>query len=227
MSILPLPDPEAPQELSDVIVDPQETIHLTTLEAYAGQPGGLTGVSFWPRAAARVIDTVIHYVIAACCGFVFALILAITAYLQHNSRALLLARRPGGGLLLLLFGLLGTVALETVCEGFHGSTLGKLLLGLVVVQEDGTPCRPGSALIRSLAYFIDAIFFGAVAYFAMQKTPQQQRHGDDWAHTIVYRRSQVEPQVLRGGGQFAMVFSLAAMADATLIISALLIKVLN
>ena len=42
------------------------------------------------------------------------------------------------------------------------------MLSMVVVQEDGSPCRIGSALIRSLAYLIDSLFFGAIAYFAMQ-----------------------------------------------------------
>lgn len=116
--------------------------------------------------------------------------------------------------------------LETVGEGVHGSTLGKLLLGFVVVQEDGAPCRSGSAFIRSIAYFVDGLFFGLVGYFAMQKTPQEQRHGDEWAHTIVCRRAQVAPQNLRGFGQFAMVFLLAVMADATLIMTGLLIKAL-
>jgi uncharacterized RDD family membrane protein YckC len=87
--------------------------------------------------------------------------------------------------------LLGSVVLEAICEGFHGSTPGTLLLSMVVVQEDGSPCRPGSAWIRSIAYFIDSLFFGLIGYFNMPKNPQQQRHGDEWAHTIVCRRSDV------------------------------------
>jgi uncharacterized RDD family membrane protein YckC len=209
VSILPLPDltPEVSQAPASDTTSAAEGIHLhlSALDAYTGQPGALVGVSFWPRAGARVIDATVHFIVAISSGFVFGVILAIVASLQHNPRALTIASRPGGQLTLVFFSLLGMVALETVCEGLHGSTLGKLLLGFVVVQENGVPCRMGSALIRSLAYLVDGLFFGLIAYFAMQKTPQEQRHGDEWAHTIVCRRAQVAPQNLRGFGQFAMV----------------------
>jgi hypothetical protein len=52
----------------------------------------------------------------------------------------------------------------------------------------------------------------------MQKNPQQQRHGDEWAHTIVCRRSNVAQQNLRGTGQFMLVLFFAVLADAALII---------
>jgi uncharacterized RDD family membrane protein YckC len=223
VSILPLP--ELPSQSNDVL-PAQPGLHLSALDAYAGQPGALPGVTFWPRVAARVIDTVVHYIIAICTGFFFGVMLAIVAGLQHNPRALTVVQRNGGGLTLILFSLLGAIALETICEGFHGCTLGKLLLGFVVVQEDGSRCRPGPALIRSLAYFIDGLFFGVVGYFNMQKNPQQQRHGDEWAHTIVCRRAAVAPQNLRGTGHFVMVFLLAAMADAALFMIGMLTKVL-
>jgi uncharacterized RDD family membrane protein YckC len=230
VSILPLPDltPEISQApASDAASTTQGIhLHLSSLDAYAGEPGALAGVTFWPRVGARVIDTIVHYIVAVSSGFVFGVMLAIVASLQHNPRALTIARRPDGQLTLVLFSLLGMIALETVCEGLHGSTLGKLILGFVVVQEDGAPCPVGSAFIRSIAYFVDGLFFGLIGYFAMQKTPQEQRHGDEWAHTIVCRRAQIAPQNLRGFGQFAMVFLLAVMADATLMITGVLIKTL-
>lgn len=208
MSITPIPDlPPEP-----------EGIHLSALDSYLGQPGTLPGVSFWPRAGARVIDFVVHYFIAMCSGFLVGILLAIVAGLQHTSVRALLAHRTPGRIALFAFSLLGSVVLEAICEGFHGSTPGKLLLSMVVVQEDGSPCRPGSAWIRSFAYFIDSLFFGLIGYFNMQKNPQQQRHGDEWAHTIVCRRSNVAPQNLRGIGQFALVLFFAVLTDAALII---------
>lgn len=186
-------------------------------------PGALPGVSFWPRVAARVIDWVSHYVIGLFAGFLFGFLYALAAALHHSRPAPLFQQR-GIGIALFVFSLLGLTVLEIICEGFHGSTLGKRLLGFVVVQEDGSPCRPGPALIRSLAYIIDALFFGLIGYFNMQKNPQQQRHGDEWAHTIVCRRSDVAPHNLRGAGHFTAVFLLAAMADAALMIIGVLIK---
>lgn len=215
MSTLPLPE-----------LPPQsEGIRLSALDAYAGQPGALPGVGFWPRVAARVFDLIVHYFIALCSGVLFGLLVAIAAGLQHNPRAASSLRHPSNGIALIVLGVLGSIVLEAICEGFHGATPGKFLLGMTVVQEDGSPCRPGPAIIRSFAYIVDSLFFGLIGYFNMQKTPQQQRHGDEWAHTIVCRRSEVSPQNLRGGGQFVLAFLFAGMADAALVIIGLLARI--
>lgn len=214
MSITPMPAiPPAP-----------EGIHLSAIDSYIGQPGSLPGVSFWPRVGARVIDLIVHYLVAIGAGFLFGILLAIVAALQHTSVHTLLAHQSSGGVALFVFSLLGSVVLEAICEGFHGSTAGKLLLSMVVVQEDGSPCRVGSAWIRSFAYFIDALFFGLIGYLNMQKNPQQQRHGDEWAHTIVCRRSDVAAQNLRGIGRFMLALFFAVLADAALVILGLLIN---
>jgi uncharacterized RDD family membrane protein YckC len=217
MSIMPLPD-----------LQPEpEGIHLSALDSYLGQPAGLPGVSFWPRVAARVIDAVVHYLLAFGSGTLVGIMLAIVAGMQHTTVRGLLAHRTPGKIVPFVFALLGSVALEAICEGFHGSTPGKLALSMVVVQEDGSPCRPGSAWIRSFAYFVDAIFFGLVGYFNMQKNPQEQRHGDEWAHTVVCKRSDVAPQNLRGFGQFTLVLFFAAMADVALMILGTVINLIT
>jgi uncharacterized RDD family membrane protein YckC len=136
----------------------------------------------------------------------------------------LLARQEQDNILFIVFSLLGTVAYHTTCESLHGSTVGKLALSMTVVQEDGSPCHVKSALIRSFAYFVDALFFGLIGYFAMQKTPQQQRHGDEWAHTVVCKRIKVAPQNVRSGAQFVLALFFAVMADAALIMIGLLLK---
>jgi len=235
MSILPLPEltPESTPPASDStagltaesIAQPEPIFHLSALENYAGRPGILPGVSFWPRVAARAIDFVIHYAISFSAGMLFAIIVVTVARVTHNQQALLLLRRGSGtGIALFLAALLGSIVLEALCEGLHGSTPGKYLLGMTVVQEDGTPCRLGPAFIRSFAYLIDGLFFGLIGYFAMNKTPQEQRHGDEWAHTIVCRRANVAAQNLRGFGEFLMAFLLGAMADAALLIVGLMVK---
>jgi uncharacterized RDD family membrane protein YckC len=181
-------------------------------------------VSFWPRAVARAIDLAVHYFIAICSGFLFGMLLAVVAALQHTSVRALLAHRKRGGIALFAFALLASVVFQAICEGLHGSSPGKRLFSMAVVQEDGSPCRMGSAWIRSFAYFIDSLFFGLIGYFSMQKTPQQQRHGDEWAHTVVCQRSKVEPQNLRGAGQFALALFLATLAYSALMILGLLVN---
>ncbi len=123
-----------------------------------------------------------------------------------------------------LLAILGSLVYHTSCEGLHGSTLGKLVLCMVVVQEDGSPCRLKRAVVRSMGDLLDALFFGLVGYSAMQKASQEQRHGDEWAHTVVCKRSNAPPGSLRGGGRFVMALFFAIMADAPLIIAGLLLK---
>ena len=219
MSILPLPDPAAPSGTEQQT----EGFHLSALDTYAGQPGALPGVSFWPRVAARVIDLVVHYIVTFVGGLLFGILVAMAAAIRHTSAATLLQRGTPGDISLFVFTLLGSIMLEAICEGFHGSTPGKLVLGMTVVQEDGTPCRFGSALVRSFAYLIDGLFFGLIGYFNMQKSPQQQRHGDEWAHTVVARRVDVAPQNRRSGGWFVVAFFFGAMADIILAVTAMLI----
>jgi uncharacterized RDD family membrane protein YckC len=216
MSIMPLPE-----------LPPQaDGVRLSVLDAYTGQPGSPLGVGFWPRVAARVIDFIVHYFVALCSGLLLGLLVAIAARLQHRPMSAFFGRHPPNSIAVFGLALLGSIVLEAICEGFHGSTPGKRLLGFTVVQEDGSPCRPGSAFIRSFAYVVDSLFFGLIGYFNMQKTPQQQRHGDEWARTVVCRRSDVAPENLRGAGQFVAAFLFAAMADAALMITGQLLRII-
>ncbi len=98
---------------------------------------------------------------------------------------------------------------------------------MVVVQEDGTPCRFWPAIIRELGYFVDGIFFGLIGYFEMQKSMKEQRYGDEWAGTVVCKRSAVAPEQLRGGGRFVLGLMLGLMADAALIMIGLLVVINN
>jgi uncharacterized RDD family membrane protein YckC len=83
-------------------------------------------------------------------------------------------------------------------EGVGGASLGKAVLGLRVKSEELRPAGVWRGVVRSLAYYIDAIFFGAVAYSAMSDSRWLQRHGDKWAGTVVVRAASLSP-ASRGG----------------------------
>ena len=189
---------------------------LSALGLHTSPPGEIKGVAFWPRVAARVIDFIVHYMVSIVAAFFFAILLVIAAG-GHPSPQLS-ERMRHTGIAVFVFSLLGSVAYEIVCEGVHGSTLGKLALGLVVVQEDGTPCRINSAVIRSFAYLVDALFFGLIGYMAMKGSPQMQRHGDEWANTVVCKRTAIRTNNLRSGNQFAVALFFAVILDAACII---------
>ena len=205
----PLP-PSAPPPNPSIVEPP-------SFGGYAGTPGALEGVGFWPRAGARIIDMFVHFGVALFAGFFFGFVLAIVAGATGRSPEEMLAKLNHLGLASYGLALLGSLAYHTVCESVHGSTLGKLALSMVVVREDGSPCKFDSALLRSFASYIDALFFGLIGYFAMQGTPQMQRYGDQWAHTVVCKRFQIRPENLRSGGRFALALFLAMAADALLL----------
>jgi uncharacterized RDD family membrane protein YckC len=184
------------------------------------------GVTFWPRVGGRIIDLVVHYVIYFFAAFAFAIVIGIIAAANHTPTAPLIQKMSSFSLASFVLAWLGSVAYHTVCEAGAGTSLGKLAIGAVVLQEDGSPCRFKSALIRSLAYFVDGLFFGVVGYMAMNKTPQQQRHGDAWAHTIVAKKEQAPPASVRTVGRFFAIFVLACMADAVTAILGLALKMI-
>jgi uncharacterized RDD family membrane protein YckC len=195
---------------------------------YVGTPGGIEGVGFWQRVGARIIDLLVHYFVSLCAGFLFGILLAIAAAMTGQSLPLLLAKqRQHSGIALFVLALLGSVVYHTICEGVHGSTLGKLIFSMTVMQEDGSPCRLKAALIRDLGYFVDSLFFGLIGFLSMQGSPQQQRHGDKWAHTIVCKRALVPPGNLRSNGRFVLGLFLGAMVDAALILLGLLLKLMG
>jgi hypothetical protein len=109
--------------------------------------------------------------------------------------------------------LLGLTLVHTVCEGVHGSTIGKRLCGITVVAEDGSPSRPAMGLKRSLGFLVDQFVFGLVGVHRILNSPLQQRVGDEWAGTRVVRLSAVAPSARRSRARFL------AAAAASLLLS--------
>ncbi len=204
--------------MSSPLTTPEPTFHFG---GYLDDKPGPDGVGFWPRAGARIIDTILHTLVGIVAGLAFGIMLGIATALTGSDPAPLIQKAGTSPILAFLAGITGHVAYHTICEGLHGSTLGKMLLGQVVLTDDLQPCGPRSALIRSLAYYVDTLFFGAVGYLVMNKTRQMKRHGDNWADTFVTRRAEVSPDQLRSTGRFVAVLVLAMAMDAAIAMTAL------
>jgi len=52
-------------------------------------------------------------------------------------------------------------------------------------------------MIRSLAYYIDALLFAMPAYSSMSNSPLNQRYGDRWGKTVVVKIKEITPESRR------------------------------
>jgi uncharacterized RDD family membrane protein YckC len=73
-----------------------------------------------------------------------------------------------------------------VLEGMYGQTLGKKVMNLVVVKEDGSECGWDGSLIRNILRVVDALpTLYIVGLLAILLTDNSQRVGDLAASTLV------------------------------------------
>lgn len=195
---------------------------VPSFAGYAEPLTGLQGVSFGPRLAARIIDLMVHYI----AGFVGAMLFGLLLALASGGRppAYILQRLSQHSIAATVAAILGWIAYNVICTSISGSTPGKLLISMQVIQDDGSPCRPASAIRRELGFFVDAMVFGLVAYFVMRRDPQQKRLGDGWADTIVCKRADVPAASRRDGTRFALGLLLAIIADVALLMIGWLIQ---
>lgn len=211
------PGPTPPPPLPPGSAPPPQPVAAAptfTLGGYAALPGELRGAEFGRRFVARLIDLALHLIIALFTGFVLGFVLGVYAGMTHQPFAPIWARATNIGGWSFFSALLGSISYHTLSEGLGGSTLGKRIFSMTVIQENGSPCRFDSALVRSLGYLVDALFFGLIGYFAMKDKVTQQRYGDQWAHTIVCMRENAPPQGLRAGGQVALGIFAGIAADS-------------
>jgi uncharacterized RDD family membrane protein YckC len=73
------------------------------------------------------------------------------------------------------------------CEVFfRGQSLGKRIMGIRVVRDDGSPVNPGASFLRNLLRFADTfLFFCPIALITMASSPGFRRLGDWAAGTLV------------------------------------------
>jgi uncharacterized RDD family membrane protein YckC len=83
---------------------------------------------------------------------------------------------------------LGAFAYFALMEGYRGQTLGKIVVGVRVVEEQtGQLPGPGKAAIRTVLRLVDGLLCYLVAFVVVLISPRCQRIGDMAAHTRVER----------------------------------------
>jgi len=80
------------------------------------------------------------------------------------------------------------IAYMTWVEGTYGQSLGKRVVGIKVIMENGEKCTLKAALIRNLLRIIDALpNLYIVGILVITFTKKRQRIGDLAAKTVVIR----------------------------------------
>jgi uncharacterized RDD family membrane protein YckC len=180
------------------------------------EAGEREGAGFGIRALARAIDAVVHLLVGTAVGVFVVVLVAISGALRGDGAETELARLSVNTPLGYVAALLGSLAMHTLAEGIHGSTLGKRLCGLTVVGIDGGHADLLAALKRSVAILWDAFFFGLVAFRKMSESPRRQRYGDAWANTQVVRIRGLDPAQRRSFGRFFVAVAAALTLDGVL-----------
>jgi len=139
------------------------------MERPSHQPGTHTE-TFWRRVGAVIVDAILVGIVVGSLAGVVSGNPIRSAWISSVVGAVL------------------TFAYFTYMEATYGQTLGKKLLGLVVVTEAGEDCELDDAVVRNLLRFVDALPFayliGAVVIFI---SDDDQRLGDLAADTVVAR----------------------------------------
>lgn len=141
-----------------------------------------TGKSFGIRAGAYIIDTIVIYVVDLAMGLLAGILIGII-YAVITGQVPVFSEQ-GNQFLNVFVSFVLTTIYFTLFEWLYGATPGKLILGMRVIQENGSACGLGSAFLRALLRMIDGLLFGLVAYLNMNE-PLNQRVGDKAAKTIV------------------------------------------
>lgn len=79
------------------------------------------------------------------------------------------------------------LAYYVVLEAMSGATIGKKVVGIRVVDEDGSPIAWRASLVRNLLRLVDGLFFYLVGALFASRSPRGQRIGDRAARTLVVR----------------------------------------
>jgi uncharacterized RDD family membrane protein YckC len=188
----------------------------------------LEGAGFWIRFLARIIDLGIHYLVGLIIGFLIGIIVGVLGALLGTATDVLIERLQNQNFIDYGLAIIGAMIYHTMAEGIHGSTPGKLICGLVVIKENRTPCGFFPALWRSLAYFIDALFFGLPAALSMNQTIKRQRLGDRWAKTMVVKTQHLTGIMeKRSPARFVLGFLAAVTGDALFLIVGPIIRLIG
>lgn len=144
----------------------------------SGSPGQLAGLG--SRIVAFIIDAIITGIVGGILTFPLVFLVGLGGD----------ASGAGAGLLFLvqLIFPLAVFAYFIVMEGMYGYTIGKKLMSIRVVGENGAQIGMGAAAIRNVLRIVDSLPFAYIIGIALIAiNDDEQRVGDMAASTYVVK----------------------------------------
>jgi uncharacterized RDD family membrane protein YckC len=137
--------------------------------------GSLAYQGFGSRLVAQIVDGIILLIVNYILGATMA---GATSFAFYGAEAYPLL--GAGGVIFLLY--------FVILEGMWGATVGKMVMKIKVVREDGSACGLMPALIRNILRIIDALpFLYIIGLIFMSRSDKKQRLGDRVAKTVVVK----------------------------------------
>ncbi|MCD6495924.1 MAG: RDD family protein [Candidatus Aenigmarchaeota archaeon] len=136
------------------------------------------------RIVAIIIDSVILWVVM----FVISLPLGMgTMMMGSVMNPMAAAQLAGASMIVSILGILIGLGYFVYFEGTTGQTIGKKIVNIKVVREDGKPMDYMTALVRTVLRVIDGIGFYIVGLIVLLASKDKQRIGDMAAKTLVVK----------------------------------------
>ena len=111
----------------------------------------------------------------------------------------------------------------TVQEALFSTTIGKFIMGLRVVQDDGSPITLMEALIRNIVRPIDAVSGYLVGWLVALSSSRRRRLGDHLARTVVAGVDSV-PAFSPRRSRFRLYLSILVIVCASFIVFCLVFR---
>jgi len=135
----------------------------------------MTYQGFAPRLVAQIVDGIILLIFNYMIGASMA---GATSFGFYGAEAYPLL---GAGFLIFLL-------YFVILEGMRGATVGKMVMKIKVVREDGSPCGLSPAIIRNILRIVDMLpFLYIIGLILMSRSDKKQRFGDRIAKTVVVK----------------------------------------
>lgn len=140
----------------------------------------------YANLGSRIVAIIIDLIILSLVVVIIALPLGLLAGLSAiGNPTQLFVARIAFFVSFMVLNVLVWLLYFTYFEGTSGQTLGKKIMGIKVVKENGDQPSFMDALIRTILRIIDGIAFYLVGFIVILVSEKKQRLGDMAAGTIV------------------------------------------